>query len=186
MVRNHTCTEVNVYTYLVFLTWPCNVTEQQDGTDKNKKQGDYQLPFSLTRLDMVRNRTCTEVNVYTYLVFLTWPCNVTEQQDGRQKVALRLLRLIYLELALDPRFSPLQLERSTTLHFISGSSDLNSHVCAHTMLKALSTQKWLLWLPSLKVLRVKETSCSSKEVTLVKIHWQWFGTLTKMFVEMAC
>ena len=146
-------------------------------------QGDYQLPFSLTRLDMVRHRTCTEVNVSGIAHVAI---NVTEQQDGRQKVALWLLRLIYLELALALHFSPLQLERSTTLHFITGSSDLNSHVCAHTMLKVLSTQKWLLWPPSLKVLRVKETSCSSKEVTLAKIHWQWLGTLTIMLVEIAC
>ena len=129
----------------------------------------------------LRSNVC-DVTTAVILSTVIW----NRQKNCRQKVALRLLRLIYLELALDPRFSPLQLERSTTLHFISGSSDLNSHVCAHTMLKALSTQKWLLWLPSLKVLRVKETSCSSKEVTLVKIHWQWFGTLTIMLVEMAC
>ena len=129
----------------------------------------------------LRSNVC-DVTTAIILSTLIW----NEQKNGRQKVTLRLLRLIYLELALDLCFSPLQLERSITLHFISGSSDLNLHVCVHTMLKVLSTRKWLLWPPSLKVLRVKETSCSSKEVTLVKIHWQWFGTLTIMLVEMAC
>ena len=52
--------------------------------------------------------------------------------------------------------------------------------------KGVGDPKWLLWPSSLKVMIVKETSCSSKDLTLVRIHWRWFGTLTIMLVEMAC
>ena len=109
-----------------------------------------------------------------------------ECQNGQLKVALQLPRPVFSELALEECFSIQWQESSTTLHLIPGSSDLNSHVCAHTMLKLWRTQKWLLWPSSLKVLIVKETPCSSKDLTLVRIHWQWFGTLTIMLVEMAC
>ena len=81
--------------------------------------------------------------------------------------------------------SPRQ-ESSVTLHLIPVSSDLNSHICAHTMLKAWGTQKWLLCPSSLKLLIVKKTSCSSKDLTLVRIRWRWFGTLTIMLVEITC
>ena len=80
--------------------------------------------------------------------------HVAMNQDGCQNVAL----------CLDPRFLRPLLESSTTLHFISGSSD--THVSAHTMLKRRWRQRNGYFGPS------------SKDVTLVRIYWQWFATLT--------
>ena len=77
---------------------PC-LTLMSDRSDNKLVQGDYRLPFS----ELVRRRTCTEVNVSGIAHVAI---NVTEQQDGRQKVALRLLRPVSPELALDPCLSP--------------------------------------------------------------------------------
>ena len=94
--------------------------------------------------------------------------------------------LPFSDLAVEKCCLSLVPENIKTSCLITESSDLNSHVSVHTMLKAWEAQKWLLWPCSLKLLIVKQTSCSSKDLTLVRIRWRWFGTLSIMLVEIPC
>ena len=95
-----------------------------------------------------------------------------ECKNGRRKLALKRTRLRFSDLAAEKFCLSLVPENIKTLCLITESSDLNSHVCVHTMLKAWEAQKWLLWPCSLKLLIVKKTSCSSKDLTLVRIRWR--------------
>ena len=117
---------------------------------------------------MVRNRTCTEVNIsgIAHVAMkrhtgARWP---SESRAPAPEAHLPGIgaRSAFLTTAAGK-------VNYFAFHFWKFGPELTCLRAYHA--KGVEYSEMATLAPSLEVLRVKETSCSSKEVILVKIHW---------------